>query len=86
MSIDVERVMTWDEFKGGGDWLGAARSWVQMKKLNGSRVTWGSREALEPPMSIGELEDVVAQAAWIAYQMGRRDGKKEAADPGSAKS
>ena len=47
----------------GGDWLGEARSWLQRKKLNGSRVTWGSLETLEPPMTVRDVEEVAAHAA-----------------------
>jgi hypothetical protein len=47
----------------GGDWLGAARSWMQRKKLNGSRVTWGSQEELQPPMTVSDVEEVAAEAA-----------------------
>lgn len=47
----------------GGRWLGAAREWVQRKKLNGERVTWGSADVLEPPMTMRQVEDVAAEAA-----------------------
>lgn len=47
----------------GGEFLGAARAWIQRKKLNGSRVTWGSNETLEPPVTVAEIEIVAAYAA-----------------------
>jgi hypothetical protein len=53
----------------GGDWLGAARSWMQCKKLNGSRVTWGSQEELSPQMTVRDVEEVAAAAA--AAQLNR---------------
>ena len=46
-----------------GEWLGAARAWMQRKKLNGSRVTWGSMEILQPPVMVREIEEVAAYAA-----------------------
>lgn len=70
---------TWEEFvKAGGRWLGSARAWIQRKKLNGSRVTWGSGEALEPPVTVREIEDLSANAAYHAYQMGYEDGRRHA--------
>lgn len=47
----------------GGEWLGAVRSWLQQHKLNGSRVTWGSAEELQPPMTVKDVEDVALHAA-----------------------
>jgi len=52
--------------KAGGEWLTAARSWLQWHKRNGARVTWGSQEVLEPPMTVREVEDVAAAAAAAA--------------------
>lgn len=70
---------TWEEFlRTGGDWIGSARAWMQRKKRNGSRVTWGSDEALEPPMTVREVEDVVSNASWAAYQMGYEAADKVA--------
>jgi hypothetical protein len=50
----------------GGKWLGAARSWLQWNTGNGDRVTWGSNEAIHPPMTarhVEELASCVAEAA-----------------------
>ena len=47
----------------GGDWLLAARSWIQRRKLNGSTVTWGSQDKLKPPMTVSECEDLAAHVA-----------------------
>jgi hypothetical protein len=70
---------TWEEFlKAGGEWIGSARAWMQRKKINGSRVTWGSDEALEPPMLVREVEDMASNASWAAYKMGYEEGKKVA--------
>ena len=47
--------------KGGGPWLGAARSWVQWNCKNGSDVTWGSNEELVPPLTIRQVEELAAR-------------------------
>lgn len=47
----------------GGEWLGEARAWLQRHKLNGSRVTWGSQDELQPPMTVRDVEEVAAYAA-----------------------
>lgn len=49
--------------KRGGRFLGAARSWIQWHKHNGSDVTWGSRDELSPPMTVREVEDLAAEVA-----------------------
>lgn len=46
----------------GGDWLSTLRKWIQRKKINGSKVTWGTADVLEPPMAIREVEEATAQA------------------------
>ena len=51
-----------DVLRQGGKWLGMARSWVQSHKLNGDKVTWGSNDVLNPPMTIREVEEVCAYA------------------------
>jgi hypothetical protein len=53
-------------FKHGGAWLGRARAWMQNHKHNGSRVTWGSNEVLQPPMTVQEVEDVARISAVAA--------------------
>lgn len=57
--------MIWahDLLKQGGEFMGEAHSWLQRKKRNGSTVTWGSREELQPPMTVDEVEEVAAYAA-----------------------
>jgi hypothetical protein len=47
--------------KNGGPWLGAARSWVQWNCYNGERVTWGSNDVLEPPITIRQVEELAAR-------------------------
>lgn len=54
----------------GGHWLGALRNrikWMRCGPLaNGERVTWGSNERIEPPLSISEVEELGAEAAAAA--------------------
>ena len=49
--------------KMGGEWLGAARSWVQWNCRNGNSVTWGSGDVLSPPLTIRQVEDLAARVA-----------------------
>lgn len=51
-----------DKVRQGGIWTATVRGWIQRKKLNGSRVTWGSAEPLNPPVTVRELEEVAALA------------------------
>lgn len=57
--------------KRGGEWLGRARAWMQTHKRNGSTVTWGTQEALVPPVTVRELEEVAAHAAAAALEESR---------------
>ncbi len=50
----------------GAHWLGSVRRWVQQKKYNGSKVTWGSDDILHPPMTIRQVEEVSRVAAIAA--------------------
>ena len=52
-----------DLMKKGGAWLGRVHDWMQRRKRNGETVTWGSDEALVPPVTVRELEEVAALAA-----------------------
>ena len=47
----------------GGNWLGAAREWMQWKKINGSDVTWNSDDELRPTMTVRDVEDLAAHVA-----------------------
>jgi len=69
----VDRVEAYDLLHNrGGEWLGAARSWLQRRKHNGSHVTWGSNEELHPPMTVKEVEEIAAEAAAEAINEERR--------------
>lgn len=49
--------------KQGGDWLAAARSWLQWNTINGSIVLWGSDDEVRPPMTVRQVEEMAAKVA-----------------------
>jgi hypothetical protein len=49
--------------KSGGEWLGAARTWLQWNTRNGSSVTWGSRDWIDKAFTVVEIEDLAADVA-----------------------
>jgi len=53
-----------DPLTEGGPWLGAARSSIQRKRCwgNGERVTWGSNDVIDPPLTVREVENIAADA------------------------
>jgi len=65
-----------DMLKEGGDWLGAARQWIQWNCNNGSTVTWGSNEQLSSRQGFtpAVVEEIAAEAvaAYINSKMERR--------------
>lgn len=66
LSADRERVTAGELLRQGGEWLGAARNWIQWHRRNGSDVTWGSNDVLEPPMTVANVEDLAAEVAAVA--------------------
>lgn len=52
-----------DYTKNGGEWLGAARSWIQRKCHNGCNVSWGSGDVLEPHLNVRQVEELAAEVA-----------------------
>lgn len=56
-----------DLLRQGGEWLGVARSWLQWHTRNGSRVAWGSNTALEPPLTVRQVEELAAYVAASVY-------------------
>ena len=52
--------------KQGGKWLGAARTWIQRNFLNGSTVTGGSMDFLNPRVTVRDIEDLAAIVAATA--------------------
>lgn len=63
-----ERVTAGELLRLGGEWLGAARSWIQRKARNGEHVTWGSDDTLEATFSVRDIEELAADAAAIAMR------------------
>lgn len=49
----------------GGNWLGVVRNWIQINFRNGSDVTWGSFDPLNPSSVLNprKLEDLAATVA-----------------------
>lgn len=49
----------------GGEWLGAARNWIQHNALNGSDVTWGSNDRLRftRDLTVKDIEEFAARIA-----------------------
>ena len=61
--------------KYGGKWLAAARNWIQCKCRNGSAVTWGSGDVLEPHINVRQVEEL---AAWVADAANREADEMKA--------
>ena len=55
-------VMAHNLMKTGGAWLGAARSFLQRKAINGERLTWGSNA----PVIGLTVQDIEQMAAFVA--------------------
>jgi hypothetical protein len=50
--------------KGGGNWLGTVRNWIQRKAYNGETVTWGSHDYLKlKELTVSDLEQLAALIA-----------------------
>jgi hypothetical protein len=69
----IERVLPCELSRKGGKWLGAARSWLQSNTMNGDRVTWGSRDIIEPHLTVNDIEDLAAHIAAAAINEIERD-------------
>ncbi len=52
----------------GGEWLGAAREWLQCHTLNGSEVDWGSADEIRPTFTVAMVEDLAATVAAAAMR------------------
>jgi len=59
--------------KGGGNWLGTARGWVQSRCHNGSTVTWNTPEVLVPHLTMRDVEELALEVATTAIF---KDGKR----------
>lgn len=58
------------ELKKGGQWLGAARRWMQSNIPRGDSLTWGSSELVQVPF--GSLEEMARRVAVAAVLEDRR--------------
>lgn len=65
----------------GGEWLGAARTWMQETKINGSDVRWGSDQQLAPYVTVREIEELAERVATAAVNEYRRKACQESAPP-----
>ena len=53
-----------EELRGGGEWLGAARRWMQGHVRNGDTIIWSSNELVQLPFC--NLEDFARHVAVAA--------------------
>jgi hypothetical protein len=67
MSTVIE---VYEELRAGGDWLAAARRWMQSNVRNGDTLTWGSREPVQ--VAFGDLERLALAAASAAVAADRK--------------
>ena len=65
MSKDI-----YDEVKGGGEWLGAARTWLQSNVRNGDSMNWSSMEQVSVPFC--DFEDFAREVAIAAIKQDRK--------------
>jgi hypothetical protein len=70
MNTSEFRISSFELLRRGGEWLGAARAWLQRRKHNGSDVTWGSDEELRPSMTAREVEELAAEVAATLWTEG----------------
>jgi len=64
--MSKERIYGYEILREGGSWLGAARTRLQSHG-NGDRVTWGSDDVIQPPLTVRQVEEIVAEAV-AAFQ------------------
>jgi len=63
--------------KKGGSWLSEVRSYIQNNFINGSDVTWGSNEVLNPSITVKQLEEMASFIAAETYKDARRRQKRQ---------
>lgn len=66
----MNSIAIYNELKSGGQWLGAARSWMQSNIKNGDTLTWGSGEPVSIPFC--KLEEFAMRVAIAAIEEDRR--------------
>lgn len=59
-----ERIAVMADLERGGEWLGAARSWMQSNVPRGDTMTWGSGELVQIPFC--KLEELALRVAVAA--------------------
>lgn len=58
--------------KSGGQWLGAAREWIQWNFSNGSDVIWGSQDVLKgKDLTVHDIENLASIIAAAAVNEDR---------------
>jgi len=64
----MKQIRGYQLLKLGGEWLGAARGYIQQRKCfgNGETITWGSNEEIRPPMTMKQVEELAAEAVAAA--------------------
>ena len=67
VSVPVSHATVYEELKCGGNWLGAARQWMQTNIKGGDVMLWNSTELVQIPFyKLEELAQKVAVAAVAA--------------------
>ena len=64
----------YNEVKGGGEWLGAARTWLQIHVRNGDSINWNSTEQVSIPFC--DFEDFARVVAIAAIEEDRKKASK----------
>jgi len=64
----------YQELANGGQWLAAARSWMQSNIRNGDTMTWGSPEMVQVPFY--KLEELALRVATAAVAAEREKNSK----------
>lgn len=65
----METLRIYEELKGGGEWLAAARKWMQSNIPGGDRMCWSSGEMVHVPFC--KLEDFARSVAIAAVRAER---------------
>ena len=65
----MDSIAIYEELKQGGEWLGAARRWMQSNVRNGDTLTWCSAEQVTLPFY--KLEELAMRAAVAAVAADR---------------
>ena len=71
----IEQLKVSEELKGGGEWLGAARRWMQGNIKDGDTMPWSSTKAVQIPFF--SLEDFARKVAIAAVVEERKRAKRE---------